>query len=321
MSQLLHAESMNETEGDFDLDIGVIYTYEREFMTPLIDSLIRSGEGLRMRLIFVDNASDDGVEEWANNCEHVHVLRNSARLGYAANLNRILQASTGRYVLLLNTDMFFDLEEQCLTKMVEFLDRDSETGLAGCRLYHPDGTYGFPARRFPQLTTVIARRFAKLFRAPRTIGKYLYEENSREATFNCDWLSGCFLMVRRSCLLEVGLFDQGFRKYFEDVDYCGRVARSGWQVKFFGGTFCYHWEQRDSARLFSRDSWIHVSSYARWLVKRLFRCYARGNSNDSIEEVAATDLANARKSGSAPVSGPHGRQESKRKNRMPNSKA
>ncbi len=305
-------------EDDFDLDIGVIYTYERDYMTPLIDSLIRSGDALRMRLILVDNASDEGVEKWAAKYDQVHVLQNSTRLGYAANLNRILKASTGRYVLLLNTDMFFDPEEQCLAKMVEFLNRDCQTGIAGCRLYHPDGTYGFPARSFPRLSTIVARRFSKLFRAPRTIGKYLYEENSREATFACDWLSGCFLMVRRSCFLQVGTFDEGFRKYFEDVDYCGRVASAGWNVKFFGGTYCYHWEQRDSARLFSRDSWVHISSYARWLVKRWFRHYSRNKSINPIREISTIGPAENHESRSAPVSGLHRRQESHKQNRISN---
>jgi|GEM_PF-672804 len=290
---------------DFDLDIGVIYTYERDYMTPLVRSLLHSGEGLRMRLIMVDNASDDGVAEWKDVFKHNRVLRNERRLGYAANLNRILEASTARYVLLLNTDMVFDPDEQCLAKMTAFLDREPRCGVAGCRLYHPDGTYAYPARRFPRLTTIVARRFSKIVHAPRTLRKYLHEDHDREATFECDWLSGCFLMLRRESHQQVGRFDEGFHKYFEDVDYCGRMARANHRVMFFGGTYGYHWEQRDSTRLLSRDSWIHIASYARWLGKRLLRRYGRSRSATRTVErrVIGTGKTGTRRG--VPVSGLH----------------
>ncbi len=290
----------HETE-DFDLDIGVIYTYERDYMTSLLKTLARSGEGLRMRLILVDNASDAGVGEWNDTFKQIRVLRNTRRLGYAANLNRILEASTARYVLLLNTDMVFDPDEQCLAKMTAFLDRNPRCGLAGCRLYHPDGTYGYPARRFPRLTTIVARRFSSIIRAPRTLQNYLYEDHDREATFQCDWLSGCFLMLRRACHQQVGRFDEGFRKYFEDVDYCGRVTRADWRVMFFGGTYAYHWEQRSSTRLLSRDSWTHIASYARWITKRLLRRYGRPRSATP----KAIDAAETGGKRSTPVPAPH----------------
>ncbi len=294
----------DETE-EFDLDIGVIYTHERDYMTPLLTSLARSGDGLRMRLILIDNASDEGVAEWKNVFKHARILRNERRLGYAANLNRILKASTAQYVLLLNTDMTFDPDEQCLAKMTAFFDREARCGLAGCRLYHPNGTYGYPARRFPRLTTIVARRFSRIVRAPRTLHNYLYEDRDREATFECDWLSGCFLMLRRACHQQVGRFDEGFRKYFEDVDYSGRVARANWRVMFFGGTYAYHWEQRASARVLSRDSWIHIASYARWIGKRLLRRYGRRPLVTDLGDCVTSDVAKIDDRRRGPMPGPH----------------
>lgn len=250
-----------------DVDIGVIYTYERHFMTPLVSSLARSGSGVAMRLVLVDNASAEGVEEWRQAFPETLVLRNDMRLGYAANLNRVLAASTARYALLLNTDMVFDPAEQCIAKMVQFMDEHPDCGVSGCRLYHPDGTYGFPARRFQTPSAIAARRMglARLFR--RTVDSYLYQEHPREAVFDCDWLSGCFLMVRRQALDEIGLLDLRFRKYFEDVDLCLRMARAGWRVMMNGKTWCYHLEQRASRNLFSKDALLHLQSYVRWLAK------------------------------------------------------
>src|SRR5687767_10733209 len=95
-----------------DLDIGVIYTHEDEYMRPLLESLARSGDDLRMRLILVDNASASGAERWQKCFPNTVVVRNDQRLGYAANLNKILTAATSELVLLLNTDMYFEPAEQ-----------------------------------------------------------------------------------------------------------------------------------------------------------------------------------------------------------------
>src|SRR5262249_47745143 len=126
---------------DMDVDVGIIYTFEDRYMTPLVVSLARSAAGMRMRLLLVDNASERGVAPWSDLCDETVVLRNESRLGYAENLNRILEASDARYTLLLNTDMVFDIEEQCVSKMVRFMDAHPDCGVGGCRLYHGDGSY------------------------------------------------------------------------------------------------------------------------------------------------------------------------------------
>ncbi|HWA97144.1 MAG TPA: glycosyltransferase [Pirellulales bacterium] len=247
-----------------DLDIGIIYTHERDFMGPLVESLARSGPGLSMRLVLVDNVSGDGVDRWCRAFDRTVVVKNAHRLHYAANLNRILQASTARYVLLLNTDMLFEPDVQCLTKMMRFMDATPDCGLAACRLYHTDGGYGFPARRYQTLSTIAARRMPWGDFARGTVRRYLYADRSHYTAFDCQWVSGCFMFLRRETLEDVGLFDEGFGKYFEDVDYCLRVARAGWRVMLNGACYAYHFEQRASKSLFSPDAMKHLRSYARW---------------------------------------------------------
>jgi N-acetylglucosaminyl-diphospho-decaprenol L-rhamnosyltransferase len=250
-----------------DVDIGVIYTHESGFMHRLLSSLRRSGNGLSMRLILVDNASADGVAPWRDYFSDTIVLRNARRLGYAENLNRILSVSDSPYALLLNTDMYFDPREQCLSKMVNFLNCRPDCGIAGCRLLHEDGGHAPSARRFQTFSTILARRFGLGRILQRTLNDYFYRDHSIDESWQCDWLSGCFLMIRREAFHEVGYFDTGFVKYFEDVDICLRMARSGWRVMYNGGTYCYHLEQRASKSLLSADARVHVRSYLRWLLK------------------------------------------------------
>jgi N-acetylglucosaminyl-diphospho-decaprenol L-rhamnosyltransferase len=251
----------------FDLDVGIIYTYERDLMSRLVASLERSVGRFATRLILVDNDSADGVEAWKTSFPGTQVVHNPERLLYCANLNRILEVSTARYVLLLNTDLYFDPEEACIAKMVEFMESHPRCGIAGCRLYHEDGQYAYPARRFQTIPVILARRLGLGRVFPHALDDYLYHDQPARAAWNCDWLSGCFLMLRRQAVEDVGLFDARFVKYFEDVDMCLRMARAGWQVMFNGGTYCYHLEQRASKKLLSADAWRHARSYLRWLRK------------------------------------------------------
>jgi len=250
-----------------DLELGVIYTYERDLIERLLTTLRCSGEGLRMRLILVDNASAEGVDQWADCFPDTRVVRNRRRLLYAANLNRILAVSRSPLLLLLNTDMYFDPQEQCLAKMVRFMQAHPDCGIAGCRLHHADGTHAPSARRFQTPAVILARRLGLGRLLRRSLEAYFYHEHALDECWECDWLSGCFLMLRRQAVEEVGGFDVGYGKYFEDVDMCLRMARAGWSVMYNGGTYCYHLEQRASRRLFSVDALRHARAYLRWLLK------------------------------------------------------
>lgn len=250
-----------------DIDVGVIYTYEQNLMHRLVSSLHASGNGLQKRLILVDNASAAGGRPWTGYFSDTRVLRNVKRLPYSANLNHILRASLARYVLLLNTDMFFDPREQCVSKMVRFMEGRPDCGIAGCRLHHGNGVHAPSARRFQRVSTIFARRLGLGQLMQRTLESYFYQEHPKDGVFECDWLSGCFMMVRREAIRDVGYFDVRFEKYFEDVDMCLRMARAGWRVMYNGSTYCYHLERRASKRLFSADARKHARAYLRWLMK------------------------------------------------------
>lgn len=264
-----------------DIDVGVVYTHERHYMQPLIGTLSASARDLRVRLILIDNASPDGTRDWESSFSETTVIRNATRQGYAENLNQVIAHATSKYVLLLNTDMYFDVAEQCVRKMWEFMETHPDCGLSGCRLYHPDGSYAHPARRFQTLPIIAARRLGLGRVLPRTLHHYFYRDHDVSDVFECEWVSGCFMFARREAMQQVGQLDLRFAKYFEDVDLSLRMAVAGWRVMFNGATYGYHCEQRASTKLFSRDGWQHIRSYLRWLGKWGFnpnRHVARGRS-------------------------------------------
>jgi len=253
-----------------DVSVGVIYTDERTLAEPLLRSLVPASEGVRMELILVDNSSSDratGLPDLVSPYP-VKLVRNRRRLGYAPNLNRICRVAEGRYVLLMNTDMLFGDSGKCVARMVRFMDDTPECGLSCCAVYGLDGEFAWPARRFQTPSIILARRLRAIFGSERVLDRYLYRDRDVKSTFECEWVSGCFLFLRHSALDEIGLFDTGFLKYFEDVDICERMHRAGWKVMYNGSASVRHLEQRASERLFSKDALLHLRSYLRWLAKR-----------------------------------------------------
>ena len=270
----LSQHSLNRVSpAPYDLDVGVIYTGEHDLMGPLLSTMKASAPGLNYRLILVDNHSQDGIEPWRQIIPQTKVLKNSERLHYAANINRILAASTARYALVMNTDMFFDPRQRCLARMVEFMDAHPSCGIAGCRLLHVDGHNARAARRFQTLSVILARRCGLGGFMRRTLERYFYMDHAPGDSFDCEWLSGCFLMLRNEAVAQVGLFDERFGKYFEDVDMCLRMAQAGWHVMHHGATSAYHIEQRASRKLLSADAWMHLRACLHWLSKWGYRGY------------------------------------------------
>ena len=246
-----------------DLDIGVIYTHEDDLIVRLLDTLWRSRDDLRLRLLLVDNASPRGVDAYQPYFPQRLVLRNARQLGYAANLNRILSAATARYVLLLNTDMALEPRVRCLSQMVRYLDAHPRCGLATCRIVHPDQSDGRPARRFPTPWSIACRRLPLGPWGQAIAERHLYSDRDPQGSFTCDWVSGCFLCLRRDAAQQIGPLDEAYGKYFEDVDYCLRAWQAGWEVHYHGSTYCYHEERRASRRVFSSDALRHLAAYAR----------------------------------------------------------
>ena len=250
-----------------DVDVGVVYTYEDDLLAQLLLSLREAAAGVDARLIFVDNNSQKDISRWSQTFARTKVVANCERLSYASNLNRIMAAARAKYVLLLNTDVYFAQSEPCLWNMVRFMESHPRCGIATCRIYNADGNQSPSARRFQSVPIILARRFGLGKLMPQVLDDYFYADRDMSGEWECDWVSGCFMMLRTDAFRQVGPFDEKYGKYFEDVDMCLRMAKGAWRVMYNGATFCYHLEQRASHRLLSSDARQHAVAYLRWLRK------------------------------------------------------
>ncbi len=196
-------------------------------------SLQRQDNSPTAEIIVVDNnSSDDTMTMLENEFREVITIANPENRGFAAATNQALQRSRGRYLLMLNPDTLVPADG--LSSLVQFADTHPKAGIIAPKLLNPDGSLQYSCRRLPTLTAAIFRNtlFGKLFPRARSAADYVMSEWDHDSVREVDWASGACLLIRRETYEQLGPLDEGFRWGSEDVDYCVRAHKAGWQVLY-----------------------------------------------------------------------------------------
>jgi hypothetical protein len=201
-------------------------------------------------IIVVDNASSDGTFEMLEReFPQVQLVKNPENLGFARANNIGIQQSCGRHVCLMNSDVI--VLDGCLDRLVAYLDTRPKVGMCGPRVLNRDRTLQVSCRHFPTLWNNLCQTVGLNYALPRakwcseSFMKYWDHDSEREV----DALSGCFWMVRREALDQVGLLDEAFFFYGEDIDWCKRFHKAGWGVMFYPGAEAIHLGGASSRRM------------------------------------------------------------------------
>ena len=208
-----------------DLTISIVNAGSREVLLECLDSVHGSMRGdLVLEVIVLDNASEDGsVQAVRERFPDIRVIAQEFRAGFGANHNRVLRESSGPYILLLNPDTAS--RDWRFDRMLAEMNHHPHVAALGPRLVYPDGGPQASAWRFP----TPARCLLGLV----TGGRVDNAQSTGDRPRRVDWLMGSALLLRREALDEVGLFDESFFLYFEEVDLCLRLHRAGWEMLYF----------------------------------------------------------------------------------------
>ncbi len=227
-----------------DIGIVIVNWNTRDLLRGCLRSLARSEARVVQRVVLVDNASSDGSAAMVRaEFPDVTLIENTQNTGYAAANNLGLRrlgfgqpsaADAPRYALLLNPDT--ELPPDALSQMVARLDADPQLGAAGPRLVLPDGKLDLACRRsFPTPEVALWRMvgLSKLFPKSRLFGRYnlTYLDEHLETEVDC--VVGAFMMVRREVIGRVGLLDETFWMYGEDIDWAYRIKQDGWKILYY----------------------------------------------------------------------------------------
>jgi GT2 family glycosyltransferase len=195
----------------------------------------------------------------------VDAIHNERPLGYAANLNRGIAATTAELVIAANPDA--TAEPGAVAALRTFVEARPRCGVAGPRLVYPDGRWQPSRRRFPTVTGTIVRRTPLRLVVPQRRHFHLDEAPPTEPV-PADWMLGGFLLLRRSMLEELGGFDEGFRLYGEDIDLQYRAMRAGWERWYVPEAVVRHEHKAETdKRWLTRRTWWHLRGVLRFAVK------------------------------------------------------
>lgn len=200
-----------------------------------------------LEVIVVDNVStDDSVAMAQTEFPEVPVLINSLNVGFARANNQGIRNSLGSYVMLLNPDTI--VKPGALRQLVDFMDSKPSVGAVGPRLLNADGTLQHSCRSYPGIGAGFFRNtpLGRLFPHNRYSRHYLMTDWKHDEVREVDWLSGACLMVRRSVIEEVGLLDEDYFMYCEDIDWCYRMERHGWKKCYFPNAEVVHFIGKSS---------------------------------------------------------------------------
>ena len=217
-----------------DLSVSIVNTNSRELLLACLETL----RGTTAEIVVLDNASEDGsADAVRERFPDVRVLVQEFRAGFGANHNTVMRATEGRYVYVLNEDTTAD--DWGFARIVEYLDAHPRVAALGPRLTYPDGRLQDSAWRFP---TPLVSTLGLL-----TVGKLGVKQSRGDAPHAVDWVMGAALVLRRDALDEVGLFDDEFFLYSEEVDLQFRLRQAGWDVHYFPSATVVHHESQFSA--------------------------------------------------------------------------
>lgn len=221
-----------------------------------------------MEVVVVDNGSSDGSAALVERrFSDVTVLALRRNLGFAAANNLGLARCAGRYRLLLNPDCV--VHEGALAALVAYADAHPQVGLLGPKLLNADGSLQYSCRRFPTLSALLFRNtpLGRWFPGNPWAEAYLMAADDHDRPRSVDWLSGACLMARAEAIEEIGLLDERFFMYCEDMDWCYRAHRAGWQVHYLPGARVTHLVGRSSDRRPAAMTVEHHRSMARYVCK------------------------------------------------------
>ncbi len=228
-----------------DLSIIIVNYNVKYFVQQCIESCIRASQNIKTEIIVVDNNSSDGsIDHLKNHFESsITLIANDQNLGFSKANNIGIQKARAPYILLLNPDTL--VQEDTFEKCLEFYKTKKDAGAIGVRMIDGSGTFLKESKRgFPSPLTAFYKitGLSKLFPKSKTFSKYHLGYLDEFKVHQVDVLSGAFMMLRKETLNAIGLLDEDFFMYGEDIDLSYRVQKGGFKNYYLPSTTIIHYK-------------------------------------------------------------------------------
>ena len=232
-----------------DVSLVIVNWNTKDLVLKCIKSAIDTGGAYAQEIIVVDNASgDDSVEAIKRDYPDVIVIRNEENCGFARANNIGIGKSKSRYVCLVNSDV--QVLGRTIGYLIDYMDQNPRVGIAGPKILWPDMTLQDSCRKFPTLWTKLCETVAlnRLFPNSSVFSGEHMQFFAHDRIMKVDSLAGCFMMIRKTALKEVGLFDEEYFIYSEETDLCKRCSAHGWDIEFLPEVCVVHHHAASTAK-------------------------------------------------------------------------
>lgn len=227
---------------EIDVSVIIVSFNTREVTLECLRSVYEQTKHIAFETIVVDNASHDGSPNAiAENFPQVRLVHNEVNLGFAAANNQGMKLARGRYVLLLNSDTV--VLDSAIEKTVSFADAQARAGIVTCRAYWDDGRQQPNCFRYLRLSGLLLRLFVpgRLMYKSKILGRERYIDQCYNEVKSVEAVAGCYMLVRREVVQQVGGFDESFFMFGEDAEWCHRIRKVGWSILYFPGARIIHY--------------------------------------------------------------------------------
>lgn len=202
----------------------------RELLEKCLLSIAKFSSHFNYEVIVADNASMDGsVWMMRERFPQINLIANTKNVGFAAGVNQGIKQARGEYIVLLNPDV--EIKESTLEKLLDEFKNYADSGIVGGKIKNEDGSIQPSVRAYPDIWShiLITLKFQHILKS-RAIGRYMAEDFNYDKRQEVDQVMGAFFAIRRKVIEQIGLMDERFFLWFEEVDFCKRVKTSGWKI-------------------------------------------------------------------------------------------
>jgi hypothetical protein len=245
----------NTDDHPIDVSIVIVSFNTRDVTRQCLDYVQKHAAEVRHEVLVVDNASSDGSADMVDaEFPWVHLIRQNENKGFAGGNNPAMKIAKGRYILLLNSDAY--LAEGVLEKTIQYMDDHQGIGVLGCKLTDPDGTLQPSARMLPGPLNKILHitGLAAQFSKSKFFGRVDYTWWDHSEPRSVGWVVGAYFLIRRETMENIGVLDDRYFLYFEEIDYCLSARRAGWDVVFYPYASVIHLGGQSSVKTGKRVS-------------------------------------------------------------------
>lgn len=208
------------------LTIIIVNWNNKKILQDCLESIYNTQINYSYEIIVVDNNSEDGsVEIIKNKFVDVTLIENNKNYGFAKANNQAIKIAKTEHILLLNNDTVIT-QNDCFSNMVRFMQENSRVGVLGCKLLYSDGTLQSLGGKYPSAWEVFKNQILFI----KTLKRFTKNKKKDNVLKRVDCVSGACLLTRREVFEKVGMLKEDYFMYGEDIEFCYRVHKAGWEI-------------------------------------------------------------------------------------------